>query len=148
MIYKAKGRPSINPLIIHVYENKDVFEIAVKNKIAQDLSSKFWPGPLTLILNKKNNAKLKLAKNALAGLSTIAARVPSHPVFRNLLKKCKLPITGLRCVKKIVTELAVIDIVNEEFVLKEIAPGVTLDEVISSTEGKLNIPEFVPTMKF
>ncbi len=50
--------------------------------------------------------------------------------------------------KKIVTELAVIDIVNEEFVLKEIAPGVTLDEVISSTEGKLNIPEFVPTMKF
>ena len=65
-----------------------------------------------------------------------------------LLKKCKLPITGLRCVKKIVTELAVIDIVNEEFVLKEIAPGVTLDEVISSTEGKLNIPEFVPTMKF
>ena len=65
-----------------------------------------------------------------------------------LLKKCKLPITGLRCVKKIVTELAVIDIVNEEFFLKEIAPGVTLDEVISSTEGKLNIPEFVPTMKF
>jgi len=65
-----------------------------------------------------------------------------------LLKKCKLPITGLRCVKKIVTELAVIDIVNEEFVLKEIAPGVTLDEVISSTEGKLNIPEFVPIMKF
>ncbi len=65
-----------------------------------------------------------------------------------LLKKCKLPITGLRCVKKIVTELAVIDIVNEEFVLKEIAPGVTLDQVISSTEGKLNIPEFVPTMKF
>tara|TARA_B100001996_G_C18551575_1_gene551018 strand:+ start:205 stop:861 length:657 start_codon:yes stop_codon:yes gene_type:complete len=65
-----------------------------------------------------------------------------------LLKKCKLPITGLRCVKKIVTELAVIDIVNEEFVLKEIAPGVTLDEVVSSTEGKLNIPEFVPIMKF
>jgi len=64
-----------------------------------------------------------------------------------LLKNCKLPITGLRCVKKIVTELAVIDIVNKEFVLKEIAPGVTIDEVISSTEGKLNIPEFVPIMK-
>jgi len=64
-----------------------------------------------------------------------------------LLKKCKLPITGLRCVKKIVTELAVIDIVNEEFVLKELAPGVTIDEVISSTEGKLNISEFVPMMK-
>ncbi len=64
-----------------------------------------------------------------------------------LLEKCKLPITGLRCVKKIITELAVINIVNEEFVLKELAPGVTIDEVISSTEGKLNIPEFVPMMK-
>ena len=56
-----------------------------------------------------------------------------------LLKKCKLPITGLRCVKKIVTELAVIDIINEEFHLKEIAPGVSVDYVISSTEGKLNV---------
>ena len=92
LIYRTKGRPSINPLIIHVYENKDVFEIADKNEISQDLSSKFWPGPLTLILNKKNNTKLKLAKNALAGLSTLAVRVPAHPVFRNLLKKCKLPI--------------------------------------------------------
>ncbi len=64
-----------------------------------------------------------------------------------LLEKCKLPITGLRCVKKIITELAVINIVNKEFVLKELAPGVTIDEVISSTEGKLNIPEFVPMMK-
>ena len=65
-----------------------------------------------------------------------------------LLKKCKLPITGLRCVKKIVTELAVIDIINEEFHLKEIAPDVSVEYVISSTEGKLNVPEFVPTMKF
>ena len=65
-----------------------------------------------------------------------------------LLKKCKLPITGLRCVKKIVTEIAVIDIINEEFHLKEIAPGVSVDYVISSTEVKLNVPEFVPTMKF
>ena len=65
-----------------------------------------------------------------------------------LIKKFKLPITGLRCVKKIVTELAVIDIINEEFHLKEIAPDVSVDYVISSTEGKLNVPEFVPTMKF
>ena len=69
-----------------------VFEIAEENEIAQDLSSKFWPGPLTLILNKKNKSKYKIAKNALAGLSTIAVRVPAHPVFRNLLKKSNLPI--------------------------------------------------------
>ena len=92
LIYKTKGRPSINPLIIHVFDNNYVFEIADKNKLAEDLSSKFWPGPLTLILNKNKNSKLKIAKNALADLSTIAVRVPAHPVFRNLLKKCNLPI--------------------------------------------------------
>ena len=91
LIFKVKGRPIINPLIIHISKKK-VFEIAEENEIAQDLSSNFWPGPLTLILNKKNKSKYKIAKNALAGLSTIAVRVPAHPVFRNLLKKSKLPI--------------------------------------------------------
>ena len=91
LIFKVKERPAINPLIIHVGK-KDVFEIAEENEVAQDLSSKFWPGPLTLILNKKNKSKYKIAKNALAGLSTMAVRVPAHPVFRNLLKKSNLPI--------------------------------------------------------
>ena len=91
LIFKVKGRPAINPLIIHI-DKMSVFEIAEENEIAQDLSSKFWPGPLTLILNKKNKSKYKIAENALAGLSTIAVRVPAHPVFRNLLKKSNLPI--------------------------------------------------------
>ena len=91
LIFKVKGRPAINPLIIHI-DKMSVFEIAEENEIAQDLSSKFWPGPLTLILNKKNKSKYKIAKNALAGLSTIAVRVPAHPVFKNLLKKSNLPI--------------------------------------------------------
>ncbi len=91
LIFKVKGRPATNPLIIHI-DKMSVFEIAEENEIAQDLSSKFWPGPLTLILNKKNKSKYKIAKNALAGLSTIAVRVPAHPVFKNLLKKSKLPI--------------------------------------------------------
>ena len=91
LIFKVKGRPTINPLIIHI-DKMNVFEIAEENEIAQDLSSKFWPGPLTLILNKKNKSKYKIAKNALAGLSTIAVRVPAHPVFKNLLKKSNLPI--------------------------------------------------------
>ena len=63
LIFKVKGRPAINPLIIHIGK-KDVFEIAEENEVAQDLSSKFWPGPLTLILNKKNKSKYKIAKNA------------------------------------------------------------------------------------
>ena len=91
LIFKVKERPAINPLIIHVGK-KDVFEIAEENEVAQDLSSKFWPGPLTLILNKKNKSKYKIDKSALAGLSTIAVRVPAHPLFRNLLKKSNLPI--------------------------------------------------------
>ena len=65
-----------------------------------------------------------------------------------LLSKCTLPITGLSCVKKVVTNLAVIDIVNNEFVLKERAPGVTVQEIISATEGDLVVPEDIPEMNF
>ena len=65
-----------------------------------------------------------------------------------LLSKCTLPITGISCVKKVVTNLAVIDIVNNEFVLKERAPGVTVQEIISATEGYLVVPEDVPEMNF
>tara|TARA_B100001741_G_C16445643_1_gene547861 strand:- start:284 stop:943 length:660 start_codon:yes stop_codon:yes gene_type:complete len=63
-----------------------------------------------------------------------------------LLKKCTLPITGLRCVKKIVTNLAVIDIIDNQFILKEHAPGVSIQEIINATEGKLIVPEKIPEM--
>lgn len=56
-----------------------------------------------------------------------------------LLKECTLPITGLRCVKKVVTELGVFDITERGFELKEIAEGVTVDEIIAKTEGNLII---------
>ena len=54
-----------------------------------------------------------------------------------LLSKCTLPITGLGCVKKVVTELGVFDITERGFVLKEIAPGVTIEDVKAKTEGRL-----------
>jgi 3-oxoacid CoA-transferase subunit B len=56
-----------------------------------------------------------------------------------LLKKCSLPITGLACVKKIVTELGVFDVTKNGFVLKELAPNITVEEVIAKTEGRLVI---------
>ena len=56
-----------------------------------------------------------------------------------LLKSCTLPITGLKCVKKVVTELGVFDITDRGFELREIAPGVTIDEIRSKTEGRLVI---------
>lgn len=65
-----------------------------------------------------------------------------------LLKECSLPLTGVRCVKRIVTDLAVLDIdPNGGFILRELAPGVTVEEVQEKTEGKLLIPEEPKTVQ-
>jgi 3-oxoacid CoA-transferase B subunit len=56
-----------------------------------------------------------------------------------LLKKCSLPITGLACLNKIVTELGVFDIAGQGFVLRELATDVTVEEVVAKTQGRLNI---------
>lgn len=64
-----------------------------------------------------------------------------------LLRECSLPLTGVGCVKKIVTELAVLEIKDGAFHLLERAPGISVHEIISKTEGALVVPEFVPEMK-
>ena len=63
-----------------------------------------------------------------------------------LLERCRLPITGVGCVKKVVTNLAVLDITNDGFVLRERAPGVSVEEIKQATAGKLHIPADVPEM--
>ncbi len=63
-----------------------------------------------------------------------------------LLSECTLPITGLKCVKKVVTELGVFEITDRGFELKEIAPGVTEDDIRSKTEGRLVIEGEIPTL--
>ncbi len=65
-----------------------------------------------------------------------------------LLKRCSLPLTGVRCVKMIVTNLAVLEIREEQFVLKERAPGVTIDEIRKATQGDLIVKSEVPEMQF
>tara|TARA_B100000902_G_scaffold394977_1_gene452490 strand:+ start:642 stop:1301 length:660 start_codon:yes stop_codon:yes gene_type:complete len=65
-----------------------------------------------------------------------------------LLKKCSLPITGINCIKKIVTNLAVIDVNNNNFILREYAPGVSIEEIKKATEGDLIIPDSVSEMCF
>lgn len=91
-IFAAKGRPSDNPLIIHIAEKKQlhtfVAEIPAK---AELLMEAFWPGPLTIIFKKKEGV---LAETATAGLSTVAVRMPDHPVALALLKSCGLPIAA------------------------------------------------------
>lgn len=64
-----------------------------------------------------------------------------------LLPSCSLPLTGINCVKKIVSDLAVIDITSEGFMLKERAPGVSIEEIKEKTAGKLIIPGDVPEME-
>ena len=64
-----------------------------------------------------------------------------------LLKNCTLPLTGVACVKKVVTELAVLAIIDGAFHLIERAPGVSVEEIIAKTEGLLIVPEFVPEMQ-
>lgn len=63
-----------------------------------------------------------------------------------LLKKCSLPLTGVGCVKKIVTNLAVLEVVPEGFLLLERAPGVAVEEIKAATEGALIIRGVVPVM--
>jgi len=65
-----------------------------------------------------------------------------------LLDKCSLPLTGINCVKKIVTNLAVLDVKDGCFHLVERAPGVTVEEIIAATQGKLIVPDNVPEMNF
>lgn len=79
----------------------------------------------------------------------IVAMMHTNPKGESkLLPKCSLPLTGLGCVKKVVTELAVIDITSEGFVLLERAPGVSVEEIVAKTAGKLTVPKFVPEMEF
>jgi 3-oxoacid CoA-transferase subunit B len=78
----------------------------------------------------------------------IVAMMHTNPKGESkLLPECTLPLTGMRCVKKIVTELAVLDVTEEGFVLLERAPGVSVDEIISKTKGKLIVPDSVPEMQ-
>ncbi|BFM49078.1 3-oxoacid CoA-transferase subunit B [Marinomonas sp. THO17] len=65
-----------------------------------------------------------------------------------LLTNCTLPLTGQACIKKVLTDLAWIEIENGAFVLKERAPGVSVEEIQAKTAGKLMIPEYVPEMQF
>ena len=65
-----------------------------------------------------------------------------------LLPACTLPLTGVRCVKKVVTELAVLDITPEGFQLLERAPGVSVEEIMAKTAGRLIVPDHVPEMLF
>lgn len=89
-IYAAKGRPSDNPLIVHIAAPQDAERYAEVNDIFFRLADAFWPGPLTLILPVKES----IPKTVTAGLSTVALRCPSHPVAQALLRAAAVPIAA------------------------------------------------------
>src|SRR5690606_20483542 len=77
----------------------------------------------------------------------IVAMMHTNPKGESkILKKCSLPLTGVKCVKKIVTDLAVLEVKDGKFHLVERAPGVSVEEIVSKTEGELIVPDVVPEM--
>lgn len=83
-IYAAKGRPTDNPLILHIADRKDLERITDKvTEDADKLMKCFWPGPLTLIFEKRKEVPYGIT----GGLETVAVRMPSHPAIRELIRR-------------------------------------------------------------
>lgn len=91
-IYAAKGRPSFNPLIVHVPDLAAAEQIAVFTQAAHALAEAHWPGPLTLVLPV--TAKSGIASLVTAGLPTIALRCPAHPAMQAVLQACGKPLAA------------------------------------------------------
>jgi len=112
---------------MEVSENGDIANWKIPGKMVKGMG-----GAMDLVASAKN---------------IIVAMMHTNPKGESkLLSKCSLPLTGLACVKKVVTELAVLEITANGFVLIERAPGVTVEEIVSKTAGKLILPDFVPEM--
>jgi L-threonylcarbamoyladenylate synthase len=91
-LYAAKGRPSFNPLIAHVSDVAAAKRLAQFDAAAEKLAAAFWPGPLTLVLPKRSDGGV--ADLALAGLDSVAVRIPAHPIARALLAAFKGPVVA------------------------------------------------------
>jgi L-threonylcarbamoyladenylate synthase len=91
-IFAAKGRPRFNPLIVHVSDLAAAEAIAKFDTRLRDLARRFWPGPLTLVLRRRETSGVSLL--ACAGLDTVAVRVPAHPVAQALLRAVGRPLAA------------------------------------------------------
>ena len=91
-IFKVKGRPKFNPLIIHVANIEMALDIGKFSETALKLANKFWPGPLTIVLKKKNSKSI--SKLATAGLNTVAIRIPNNTIAQRIITKIGVPIAA------------------------------------------------------
>ena len=113
---------------MEVSENGDIANWKIPGKMVKGMG-----GAMDLVASAKN--------------IIVATSHTNRDGKSKLLKKCTLPLTGLRCIKKIVTDLAVLDVVLGGFKLIERAPGVSVDKIKSATEGTLIIEGEIPEMK-
>lgn len=91
-IFAAKGRPSFNPLIVHVPDAAAAADFAEFDERADILAQSFWPGPLTLVLPRRPQARLSLLVSA--GLDSVAVRAPNHPLAQKLLRAVGRPVAA------------------------------------------------------
>jgi L-threonylcarbamoyladenylate synthase len=91
-LYAAKGRPSFNPLIAHVADGDAARKLGGFNSDAERLAAAFWPGPLTLVLPRQPDCPV--SELALAGLDSVAVRMPAHPIARALLTAFGAPVVA------------------------------------------------------
>jgi L-threonylcarbamoyladenylate synthase len=91
-LYRTKGRPDFNPLIVHVASMEDAERLARFDERARRLAARFWPGPLTMVLLLREGAPV--APAVTAGLPTIALRMPAHPVMRAVLEQTRAPLAA------------------------------------------------------
>lgn len=89
-IYAAKGRPSDNPLIIHVAEITDAERYCITSPLYYRIAEHFMPGPVTVIMPKRDC----IPKEVTGGLDTVALRVPSHPIAHRLLAEAQIPVAA------------------------------------------------------
>ena len=91
-VYEAKGRPSFNPLIVHVGSLAGALQLGTFNETARKLAQRFWPGPLTLVLPRNEDSRI--SRLACAGLPSVAIRVPRHDVALRLLERVGRPVVA------------------------------------------------------
>lgn len=114
---------------MEVSENGDIANWKIPGKMIKGMG-----GAMDLVASAKN---------------IIVAMMHTNPKGESkLLPKCILPLTGKRCIKKIVTEIAVLDVTDNGFKLLERAPGISVEEIVSKTAGKLVVEGKIPEMQF
>jgi L-threonylcarbamoyladenylate synthase len=91
-VFAVKDRPTFNPLIVHVAGLAEAERLAAFDERARRLAAAFWPGPLTLVLPRRNDAPVSWLVSA--GLGTVAVRAPRHPVAQALLAACRRPVAA------------------------------------------------------